>query len=293
MILAALTLGAVAGTGIWLVLRGLSPPAVPLSVALSDLQRPRWAEPLASAGWERATRRRVAKLAATIGCSPATAHRLVLIERSQERHALDKLIYATLGVSLPLAGFGIMVLGGVAVTPALPVVLAGLVGAAGFCLPDALVRGEAADYRRDFSTQLALFLDLVVVLLAGGRGVEGALAAAAQMGDGAGFVRIRASLLRAQLLRQSPWRALDALAVEVQVPALAELAASVTLAGESGARVRESLAAKAQSIRARLLADAEAEAQRRSETMTLPVVLMLTGFVVLIGFPALHALMTL
>ena len=58
--------------------------------------------------------------------------------------------------------------------------------------------------------------------------------------------------MRSQTLRVSPWRALDALAADVEVPALAELAASVTLAGESGARVRESLAAKAKLDQARV-----------------------------------------
>ncbi len=63
----------------------------------------------------------------------------------------------------------------------------------------------------------------------------------------------------------------------------------MTLAG-GGAQVRDSLNAKAVSIRQKDLGDIESEAQARSETMVLPVALMFAGFLVLIGYPALAAL---
>jgi hypothetical protein len=70
---------------------------------------------------------------------------------------------------------------------------------------------------------------------------------------------------------------------------LDELQAAMTLAG-GGAQVRESLIAKAEAIAERDLADTEAAAQARSETMVLPVALMFAGFLLLIGYPALAAL---
>ena len=48
--------------------------------------------------------------------------------------------------------------------------------------------------------------------------------------------------------------------------------------------------AKATAIRLKDVAQLESEAQARSETMVLPVVLMFAGFLVLIGYPALAAL---
>lgn len=292
IILPALMIGAAFGAGIWLIARGLAPPPRPLAVALADLNRPRWVDPTGDHGWDTVARRRVSTIARSIGTSDATTRLLRLVERTPERHALDKLVYATLGASLPLVGAATMALGSVRTPAAIPILASVALGSAGFFLPEVLLRGEAVDYRRDVNTQLALYLDLVVVLLAGGRGVDGALTAAAEMGDGVAFVRVRRSLRSAQMNRQSLWKALDRLATECGITALSELAASVTLAGESGARVRDSLTAKAQSIRTRLLAEAEAEAHRRSETMTAPVVLMLTGFVVLIGFPAVNSLLT-
>ena len=291
MIGVALLAGLALGGGIWLTARGFAPPPRPIAAALADLHRPRWSDESAP-DWESRARGWATMLTRSTGVSTTTDRNLVLVGRTVERHALDKLIYSLLGAVLPVAGWLIMSAGSVSAPLAIPVVFGLAMGAGGFLLPDALLRGEAATYRRDFNAQLAVYLDLVVVLLAGGRGVDGALTSAAAMGDSAAFIRIRRTLAAAQLNRESPWRALDRLANTLGIAALAELAASVTLAGESGARVRESLAAKAESIRARLLSETEADAHRRSETMSGPVVMMLTGFVLLVGFPAVYALMT-
>ncbi len=70
------------------------------------------------------------------------------------------------------------------------------------------------------------------------------------------------------------------------MPELGELAASAALAGAEGARVKASVAAKAKGLRARVLADVETAAQSASERMSLPIVLLLVGFVLFLGFPA-------
>ena len=63
----------------------------------------------------------------------------------------------------------------------------------------------------------------------------------------------------------------------------------MTLAG-SGAQVRDALAVKAEMVRERALAEQEAQAHSRSETMVLPVAMMFAGFLLLIGYPALSGL---
>jgi hypothetical protein len=70
------------------------------------------------------------------------------------------------------------------------------------------------------------------------------------------------------------------------------LAASVSLAGTEGAKVRASLAAKAGSLRTHELAEAETEDQAATERMSLPVVLLLAGFLLFIGFPAVERVLT-
>ena len=64
---------------------------------------------------------------------------------------------------------------------------------------------------------------------------------------------VRASCARRSTRRacsgEPPWPGLDRLGTELGVPELNELAASVTLAGDEGARVRASIAAKARAMR--------------------------------------------
>jgi len=74
---------------------------------------------------------------------------------------------------------------------------------------------------------------------------------------------------------------------ELGIDELSELAASLALAGAEGARVRSSLQAKAISMRAHELSEAETSDQAATERMSLPIVLLLAGFMVLIGYPAL------
>lgn len=144
-----------------------------------------------------------------------------------------------------------------------------------------------ADKRRaDMDLAVAVFLDLVNVLLAGGAGVETAMLAAAEAGDGWGFSQIRLSLARSQSARQSYWNGLRELGQAVGVESLEEVANSVQLAGEHGARVRQSLSGKALALRHRNLARIEHDAQRRTEQMGLPIVVLFMGFILLVGYPA-------
>jgi tight adherence protein C len=131
-----------------------------------------------------------------------------------------------------------------------------------------------------------------VITLAGGSGVEGALTDAASVGHGFTAARLRRALEAARLRREPPWLALGRLGEELGIDELLELAASMQLAGAEGAKVRASLAAKATSLRAHLLTEAETQAQAATERMSLPVVLLFAGFLVFIGYPAITRVLT-
>lgn len=150
----------------------------------------------------------------------------------------------------------------------------------------ARVRRMASRERFDMDVTVAVFLDLVNVLIAGGAGIETAMLAAANAGDGKSFQRIRRALAEAQGTRSSYWDTLRALGSDTGVISLEDVANSVQLAGEHGARIRLTLTAKARSLRSSNLARIEHDAQERTEMMGLPVVLMFLGFVILIGYPA-------
>lgn len=149
------------------------------------------------------------------------------------------------------------------------------------------VSRRAAQARADIDAAVSVFLDLVNVLLAGGAGIETSMVAAATCGDGWAFERIRLAMARAQSGRRGYWEELREWGESCGVDSLVEVAHSAQLAGEHGARVRATLAAKSKALRARNLARVEHDAERRTEQMGLPLVAMFVGFMVLIGYPAL------
>jgi len=149
------------------------------------------------------------------------------------------------------------------------------------------IRRRAASARNDADLAVSAFLDLVTIMLAGGAGLETALVSAASCGDGWVFSRIRDCLARAQSSRRDLWTELREWGRASGIESLVEMANSVEIAGEHGARIRASLIAKSRSLRSRNIARIEHEAGRRTEQMGLPIVAMFIGFVVFVSYPAL------
>ena len=71
---------------------------------------------------------------------------------------------------------------------------------------------------------------------------------------------------------------------------LTELAAALSLAGDEGAAVRDTVSSKAKSIRERLTANAERDAPSITARMGIPATLLLPGFMIFLGFPAIYVL---
>lgn len=212
---------------------------------------------------------------------------LALCEISLNELVAQKLLYAVAGGMIGAVG-GFTLVSFTGSSGALTVILLGTVGAiGGFVLPDVSLRSEAARRRRDFVHSFSGFLDLVNVLLAGGAGLETALVAASDAGDGPAFVSLRNALARAQTMHRSPWVELHDLGIRLGIEQLVEVAGSLQLAGEHGARVRTSLAARAESLRFRQMSEIEASANASTERMGLPMVMLFIGFLVLIGYPAI------
>lgn len=202
--------------------------------------------------------------------------------------AVKRLILALLGFGLPIAIWFAAALGRIVVP--LPMVMLSALGLTtiGFRLPARRVQVAARQNRRRFRTSLSAYLDLVSVMLAGGAGIETALHAAARIGDGFTFETIAVALDLARTTRRSPWDTLAETGSRYGVDELPELAATVRLGGEQGARMTASLVAKASAMRAREMADVEARANEATERMGLPMVLLFIGFLVLLGYPAMQ-----
>lgn len=149
------------------------------------------------------------------------------------------------------------------------------------------LQGRARQRRMSFGYALSSYLDLVNVLLAGGAGTETALHAAASTGDNWAFGMIRHALDRSRAERVAPWDAFADLGRVIGVVDLERIAGSMQLAGEQGSKVRVSLAAQADALRSRQVSEIEAAAQAATERMGVPTVLLFTGFIALLGYPAL------
>src|SRR5690606_23463636 len=147
--------------------------------------------------------------------------------RSLERHYGEKVIVALFGFALPTLASLVMWAGGVSVALPFPLLGGLALAVVFFFVPDLTLRSQADERRRDFRHALGSFLDLVVIGLAGGAGVESALADAASIGRGWAFTQLRNALEVTRLTGETPWAALARLGEELGVPELPELAASV------------------------------------------------------------------
>ncbi|MGH9153142.1 MAG: type II secretion system F family protein [Acidimicrobiales bacterium] len=287
----ALVVGLLTGTGIILLVSGLTPMPAPLASELAALHR-RPSIARRDASGPRTKRARL--IGDPLGNTRAgrqVANRLAgdlrVTETSLAEHLADRAALALCGLFWAPVTAAMLRLAGADIGFTLPLWASLLLAPAGAVYPAVVLRGRAADRRRSFRHALSAFLDIVAVSLAGGRGVDSALRDGANAGQGWAFEALRSTLLEAQLLGETPWSGLARLGNDLGVPELGELAASAALAGSEGARVRGSLAAKARSLRLRGLTEVESSAHSASELMSVPVVLLMFGFVVFLGYPAI------
>lgn len=282
--LVALCAGGV-GAGIWMMARAWFPPARPLSVLSSELTSPRSTMALPHTtgllGWRHRLVRRLAE-----GASRSQQADMAVVGTTPLRHALDKLgyamVFATIG-AVPLLLLPILELGSLAGYSLVGVLL---LVSLGWIYPELTLRTKARSARQAWDGAITVFVDVIGISLAGGAGVDDALMDAARAGTGRQLTELATTLQAAQTRRRKLWLALEDLGTAYGLPQLRELAAAMDLAGESGSRVRETLRAKATALRVRQLTDAEADAQRASETMSIAPALMAIAAIVLIAYPA-------
>ena len=172
-----------------------------------------------------------------------------------------------------------------------PLLAALVFGAFGFFLPDLALKGEAERRRRDFRRVVGVFLDLVAMNLAGGRGLPEALLAASTISDHWAVVRIRQALANARLMGSTPWQALGDLGDELGVDELRDLAGALGLAADDGAKIRSSLSARAATLRRKEMAENEGEAGERSQSMLVAQLLVCSAFLLFLAFPAVDRLL--
>jgi tight adherence protein C len=293
----ALLAGIAVGTGIWLAWTGARPAPEPLAAALARVSRLPATAPAPPEGLD-ARDARIGRF--LIRHLPPLARRLEgvradlrVVGRAPEEQAVRVTAYIVLPLLLgPWVGLVGLVIG----LPPPPALLGGVslaASATGLVLPFASLRSEATQRRATFTHALSSWCDVLVMTLASGRGVEQALETAGRSGEGWAFAELRGALRAAYVRREPPWIGLGRLGRDLGVADLSELANTVSLAGEEGAAVRDTVAAKARTIRQRMSAESEMAAAATTEHMSLPTVLLVVGFLVFLCYPAIVAMFSI
>ena len=295
--------GALSGAGVLMFVLILAPPAIQPAAALAELdsqrderrlrQEARRLNPRERAlpDWLDALGYRAAALLRRTGIDlGGLSSDLSVLGRSLERHLVASLLLGLLGFGAPLL---VTALGALAGRPmgSLPLLACLVLGAAMAALPTARLRSRAAQARRDFRHVVGSFLDLVSMSLSAGRGVPEALDAASALSDDPAMARIRDALAAARLRGETPWAAMGRLGETLRIDELRDLSAALALVAEDGAKIRESLSARATSMRRRELADAEGRAGENSESMLVAQLVIAIGFIVFLVYPALSGIM--
>jgi tight adherence protein C len=289
--------GALAGAGLFLFLIALVPRRASLARQMATFDGPHRPPPGSGAGQRggRVSRRLGRVLAAFCAEQgwefPSLRANLSIIGRPFENFLATKVLLGLFGLLLGPLLLVLFGLAGVRIPVVIPVWLGLAVGGVFFFLPDLEVKQQADARRRDFRHAIGAFLDLVAMNLSGGRGVPEALMAASEIGSGWALWRLRDALANARITGQTPWQALGALGDEVRVDELRDLAAALGLVADDGAKVRESLTARAASLRRRELADLEGQAGEKSQSMLVAQMLLCAGFLIFLTYPVVGVLL--
>lgn len=292
--LLVVALACVFAGGVWLAASAVWPPPRRLSIALDELDADGRGRPaFVSADGYRPSlslsigRWLVNRLKAGSLVDEQTAADLELVGRPLEVYAGSVVVTTIFGATLGPALWALAALAGSRLPVAVPIwgVLFG--AAVGWFLPRLVLRAEAAQARTDFRHALGAYLDVLVLLLAAQEGPESAMDLAAHAGQGPAFAELRRAVWHARLAGEPVWNSLDDVGRRLRIAELREVAAAGSLAGESGAAVRQSLTAKARALRQSALAEAETRARKQSQALFGPLVLMGLGFVIFLIYPML------
>jgi len=291
-------LGAVTGAALFWVLLRLRPPRPSPLVRLARFDATR----AATTGidtWEPAdsgeTRHRAAFLSrwttGQLARRGVTFTRLrqdlALTGRTFEATMTRKVVLFLTGLVMGLVTVAALQVSAAVDLPTGSPLLAGvLLGAGFFCLPDVDVRAQATRRRRDFRRALGMYLDLVALEMDGSAAPAEALPRAALVGSGWPLEVLRDTLYRATRAGRDHWAALTDLGERVGVRELTDLGSLMRLVSHDGARARDTLTARARSIRQQELADAEGQAGKRNESMRVAQILIGFGFMVFLTYPA-------
>ncbi|GAA1264495.1 hypothetical protein GCM10009646_60480 [Streptomyces aureus] len=293
----ALVCGAVAGGGLFLLVRELLPTRPDMNAVLDRLENTtprrsphRSAGPGAGAGegalWERAGEHILSGWGQQLTVPRAD---LDLLGKSVAHHVGTKVIGALLAFAMVPLACSLLALAGVGIPWAPPVLVGLLFGAYIWLSADVDVRRKAAAARLEVLYAIASFLERAQLERGANVGLEAAVQRTAEVGDHWILTRISAALKRAEMAGVEQWDALKQLGDQLNIPELSAPAESFALAG-SGASIQKTLATQASLLRQRLLTSRLSAANGASERLVVPGTLVFANVLALIAYPAFVAL---
>lgn len=296
-VLSSLVFGVAAGVGcVLLVLAAVRPAPLDVAAAWHHLtsrdrgEQPRW-------GWRGRVDRALASLIRHAGgwrhpWLGLPRQDLAILHHSLTGYLQRRLAWALGAACAAGLALATSVYAGLTVPLAIVVLAVVAAAAAGAMVPVMAVRQAAVTARDEWRRTLAAYLDLVAQERATGRAPTQALRDAAAVGTNPVFHRLQLTLAHAHRVGVTPWHALGELGEQLGVVELSDAAALAATAAD-GAAVYTSLTTKAASLRTAAVTADKAHAHARSERLSLPVSLLLIGFLLLAVYPTLARLMAL
>jgi len=210
---------------------------------------------------------------------------LAILRMPVHRFFADKVLFGLLGMVFPTVMYAVVYVIGVQLPFYIPIGASLLAGAVTSFLPDINVRQDANVARAEFAHALGAYVDLLALERSSGAGQRQAMESAAEVGDSWVFKRIGEELRRSRWSGVAPWDSLKALADELELPDLHDVADIMRLSGEDGAAVVDTLRARAASMRSALQAKEIALANTVVERMSIPASLLFGVYVLLLIAP--------
>lgn len=285
--------GALCG-GLWMIWTGWRQPRPRLTDTIARLHRAATSSGTAVGTGEPSSGGTFSSVGGIV-LRPALAERLTgwaeplrLIGRPLDVHVGLLVTAVIVGATAPVVLAAIAAALGVAPsTMAIPALVAIACAIAAPLAIHSNAMARADRVRVDLRHQLAAYLDMVTMLLAGNSGHEGALERAARAGDGLLFRELRRRMREVAATGTSLVAALSLVADDYGIVELEQVAATTALSAAEGAPVARTLAAKCSTLRSTLASEEETAARIRNDKVTPPLVGMALLFMALIIYPAL------
>jgi pilus assembly protein TadC len=290
MFLLAVACGALAGAGVWLILRQLTPSHPDLGAVLDALAPRLTPLPAAEAKPDLTNRVGAFGLRHAPGLL-ASREDLSITQTPPTRHLGTKILFAAAGLVFPVVLAGLLAAAGLYLPFVLPAGMSIGLALFFFFAPDLALRERAQEARADFARAVSAYVEIVALERSAASGTVQAMESAATVADTWAFQRLREQLLRARLDGVPPWTALADLADEVSVPELADFASTMRLAGEESAQVYATLRSQARSMRGSALSAAHAKANATSSSMVAPAAVAGLIFLSMLMIPAMMRLL--